>query len=362
MIVVSRCAITEFRLISESSQLGRRLMDSVRWAVIGVGRFGAVHARVLAMLPGSQLVALCSRNQSRLAAVARELNVERTVADYRDLLADPNIDAVSITTHWQQHHEIAKAALESGKHVLLEKPMASSSDQCRDLVQAAESAIAFLMVGHICRFDPRVTLAKEAIDQGRIGRIVSMHAKRNLPKAAGSLRLDKISPLMGDGVHDADLMMWFTGRQPTEVYGRTVRVDQFQHPDIGWAMLHFADDCLGVVETNWRIPENTPTTIDATMEVIGTDGKLTIDCAHTGLTILDENGLKMPDTVYWPLQHGRQVGALALELDYFANCIRTGTKPTVMTPIEAARAAAAMETAEESSRARKPLPFVPLNL
>ncbi len=334
-------------------------MDIVRWAVIGIGRFGAVHARVLSSLPGSQLAVLCSRNQTRVAEVARELMIDATVADYHDVLSDPGIDAVSITTHWQNHHEIAKAALASGKHVLLEKPMAATASQCFDLIAAAESAAGYLMVGHVCRFDPRVTLAREAIRQGRIGRIVSMHARRNLPQAPGSLRLDKISPLMGDGVHDADLMMWFTGSQPTEIYGRQIRVHEYKYPDLGWAMLHFADDCIGVVETVWCLPENTATTIDATMEVIGSKGKLTIDCANTGLTILDEDGIKMPDTVYWPIQHGRQIGALALELDYFAHCIRRGQKPTVITPSEAAHAVAAMEAAEASSRLKKPVRFLP---
>lgn len=332
-------------------------MNTVRWGIIGVGRFGTIHARVLSTLPGSQLVALCARNESRLTEAAGEFKAARTYADYRRLLEDPEIDAVSITTHWQEHHEIALAALESGKHVLLEKPMAANREQCRDLVRASEKAAGFFMVGHVCRFDTRVSLAKEAVDAGRIGRIVSMHARRNLPRAPGKLRLDRISPLLGDGVHDADLMMWFTGKSPTSVYGRNVRVDQFQYPDIGWAMLHFGEDAIGVIETVWRLPENTPTVIDAKMEVIGTEGKLTIDCSHTGLTILDLNGLKMPDTVYWPVQHGRQVGALALELDYFAGCVRSGTPPSVITPLEAARAAAVMEAAELSSERREAVDF-----
>lgn len=330
-------------------------MDSVHWAVIGVGRFGAIHARALSTLPGSDLGVLCSRNQTRLSKVADELGVDRIAQDYRDVLADPEIDAVSITTHWLDHFEIAIAALECGKHVLLEKPMASTSDQCNQLLAAAESSSGYLMVGHICRFDPRVTLAKQAIERGQIGRIISMHAKRNLPVAPGSLRLDKISPLMGDGIHDADLMMWFTGRRPSEVYGRTIRVNDFKYPDIGWAMLHFDADCIGVVETVWCLPENTPTTIDAALEVIGTEGKLTIDCAHTGLAILDREGLTMPDTVYWPTQHGQQIGALARELAYFADCVRQGNPPSVITPREAANAVAVMEAAEKSAECEQPL-------
>lgn len=186
-----------------------------------------------------------------------------------------------------------------------------------------------------------------------------MHAKRNLPKAPGSLRLDKTSPLMGDGVHDADLMMWFLGRPPSRIYGHYVRVDEFVYPDIGWAMLHWEQQCVGVVETVWRLPENTPTVIDARMEVVGEEGMLTIDCSQTGLTILDGNGVKMQDAHYWPICHGRQTGVLADELAYFAECVRRGRRPDVITPDEAARVVAVMETAERSAQSGLPEAFSP---
>lgn len=265
------------------------------------------------------------------------------------MLGDARIDVVSITTHWQQHFELAQEALASGKHVFLEKPMAVNGQQCRELLRAAEAASGQFMVGHICRFDPRISLAKRAIEQGRIGRIVSMHAKRNLPQAPGSLRLDKISPLMGDGVHDADLMIWFMGRPPSRAYGRQVHFGPWKYPEVGWAMLEFDQAAVGVVETNWGLPKNVATVIDARMEVVGTLGMLTIDCSNTGLSVLDENGAKMLDTSYWPEQHGQLVGALREELAYFADCIRQGRKPQVVTPAAAAQAVLAMEAAERSA-------------
>lgn len=334
------------------------MSGTVRWGVIGVGRFGTIHARILSQLAGSELVALANRNPDRLARAVEELGFGGCACgDYRELLADPDIDAVSITTHWRDHYEVARTALESGKHVLLEKPMASTADECLALVEVARESPGFLMVGHVCRFDPRVTLAKEAIDAGRIGRIVSMHAKRNLPVAPGNIRLDKISPLVGDGIHDADLMMWFLGEAPDRIYARNVRVNDFQYPDLGWALLEFGEGAIGVVETNWCLPPNVPTGIDAKFEVVGTEGMLTIDCAHTGLSILDGEGISQPDTVYWPVQHGRHVGALERELDYFARCVATGREPDVITPFEAGRALAVMETAERSAAEGKPVEF-----
>jgi len=338
------------------------MTDRVRWAVIGYGRFGAIHAEVLSQAGDCELVAVCTRNEQRLAeATARYPGIKAT-RDYRQILDDPQIDAVSITTHVADHHRAALDALASGKHVLLEKPMAETTQQCREIVAAARSAAGKFMVGHVCRFDPRVTVALDAVREGRIGRVFAMRSKRNLPVAPGPLRLDKISALLGDGVHDADLMMWFMNEPPRRVYGRTVRVENFRYPDAGWAMLEFGavqattdqPAAVGVVETNWRLPANTPTTIDAILEIVGTEGQITIDCGHTGLNILTDQGLKMPDTYYWPTQHGRRVGALVNEMAYFTRCIREGRTPEVVTPEDAARAVAVIEAAERSAASGMP--------
>jgi predicted dehydrogenase len=327
----------------------------IRWGIIGTGRFGRIHAKAIQSLHGQELVAMSNRSSERLVQAVTDFQVPHSYPDFEQLLDDPNVDAVSITTHWRDHFEIAQAALAAGKHVLLEKPMAETAAQCGELVKQARQANGRFMVGHICRFDPRVTLAKEAIDAGRIGRIVSIHAKRNLPTAPGWLRLDKTSPLMGDGIHDADLMMWFLGQAPTRVFARYVRVNQFTYPDIGWAMLEFGEQAIGVVETNWCLPANAPTVIDAKIEIVGTEGAMTIDCSQTGLTILDGDGLKMQDTDYWPEQHGGLVGILRDEIEYFAACIRNHQQPEVITPEEAARAVAVLEIAERSAECGLPL-------
>ncbi len=120
-------------------------------------------------------------------------------------------------------------------------------------------------------------------------------------------------------------------------------------------MLEFDEGAIGVVETNWGLPANSPTVIEATLQVVGTDGMLTIDCSQTGLTILDANGLKMQDTDYWPEQHGSLVGVLRNEISYFADCIRSGREPEVITPEEAARAVRVMEAAEQSATTGQPI-------
>jgi UDP-N-acetylglucosamine 3-dehydrogenase len=238
--------------------------------------------------------------------------------------------------------------------------MAATREQCEQLLAIADQADGVAMVGHVCRFDPRVWMARESILSGQIGRIVYMRSRRNLPVAPGSLRLDKVSPLIGDGVHDADLMMWFLGRAPSRVYGTTIKTHRFDHDDIGCAWLHFDSDAVGYVETVWCLPEKVPTVIDAHLEVIGTEGKLSIDCSVTGLEITNSLGTKRHDTDYWPFIDGYRQGALRDELLYFIDCIRRESTPNRVTLREAARAVAVMLRAEESAKQKRPLDFLDL--
>lgn len=323
---------------------------ALRWGVIGLGWFGEVHAETLSAMPGIELAALCTRRAERLAEVADRFCVAKRYTDYRQLLGDPSVDVVSITTHFYDHCQIAVDALDAGKHVLLEKPMAATVAECNRIVEAARRSSGFFMVGHICRFDPRVALAKEAIDQGRIGRIVSMHARRNLSKTIGRMVLDKISALLGDGIHDADLMLWFAQAKPTSIYAQEVHPGTNKYADAGWAIMRLEGGAVGVVESVWHLPESTPYQIDARMEVIGTEGALYINCGEAGLEIHDRSGPKLPDTMYWPKPFGQRFGILRAELRYFADCVRAGRPPERITPEESREAVRVVIAASESAQ------------
>ncbi len=325
----------------------------VRWGVIGLGWFGEIHADTLAGMPGIELAALCTRRPQRLDELADRYQVAARYTDYRELLADPSIDAVGITTHINDHREIAVAALQAGKHVFLEKPMAPTVDDCNQIVEAAQQGEGLFMVGHICRFDPRVALAKQAIDEGRLGRIISMHARRNLSKAIGEANLDKISALMGDGIHDADLMLWFTGAAPESVYAQQIHPGRCKYPDGAWAMVRFDNGAVGVVESIWHLPNSTPFAIDARMEIIGTEGALYVNCGQAGLEIHDAAGLTTPDTMYWPSVFNERFGVLRAELRYFADCILQGKVPERITPEQSRDVVGLIAAAEQSSQANE---------
>ena len=130
-------------------------MNKVKWGIIGIGWFGEYHGDALAGLPNVEIYSLCTRNKDRLAEVGKKFGVTRLYTDYNEMLADPELDAVSVTTMWDQHTGPTLAAIEAGKHVFLEKPMASTVADCRAIVEAANASAKNFMVGHIVRFNPR---------------------------------------------------------------------------------------------------------------------------------------------------------------------------------------------------------------
>lgn len=325
-------------------------MKTVKHGVLGLGWFGEKHCEALAAIPNVELYAICTRNSDRLAEVAKRFGVKKVFTDYHAMLADPELESVSITTMWDQHAAPALAALQAGKHVFLEKPMACTIADCDAIVNAANTAKTFFMVGHICRFNPRYAAAKQEIDAGKIGRIISMYARRNLPAWVGASVLDKIGPIIGDGVHDTDLMFWFSGSRAVSAYAQTVKVREHANPDLGQVMYRLENGASCILESVWCLPDTTPFQIDERLQVIGTEGSISIHDTHPNLMTVDKTGARCPDTTYWPTIHGQLRGALRDELAYFVNCVATGEKPTVITPEESREAVRACLAAEESAR------------
>jgi len=325
-------------------------MKKIKHSVLGLGWFGEKHCEALAAIPNVELHALCTRNAERLAEVAQKFGVKKTFTSYEEMLADPEVESVSITTMWDQHAAPAVAALNAGKHVFLEKPMASTIADCDAIVNAAQAARGFFMTGHICRFNPRYAAAKQEIAAGRIGKIVSMYARRNLPAWVGATVLDKIGPIIGDGVHDTDLMFWFSESRAVSAYAQTVKVREHTNPDLGQVMYRLESGTSCMLEAVWCLPDTTPFQIDERLEIVGTEGSISIHDTHPNLMIVDNKGSRCPETTYWPTIHGQLRGALRDELAYFVNCIATGQKPTVIAPEESREAVRACLAAEESAR------------
>lgn len=333
-------------------------MDKIRCGVIGLGWFGEHHVDTLKELPMAEVIAVCTRRPDRVKEVAEKYGVPKAYTNYHDLLADNDIDMVTVVTHVSDHVQPTMDALRAGKHVFLEKPMADSQEDCDQIIAEVDKSDKCFMVGHICRFDTAYALAKEEIEAGHIGQILTMHARRNLAKWITESHLQKISALFGDGVHDLDLMFWYSGAKPKSVYAQTLNTrPHLPHADLGWAMFRLDSGAIAVIENVWCLPDNVPTAIDARMEIVGTDGAIYIDNSGNHYTVLTQKGLSYPQSTYWPKVHGLRRGYLKEEFDYFLKCVAKGEKPTVITPQESRDVVVAMKMAELSAKENRVVEF-----
>jgi len=328
-------------------------MNRVRIGVIGLGWFGQKHCEALAAIPEVEIHSLCTRTESRLAELGDTFQVANRYTDYNEMLADPKLDAVSIVTMWDQHLSPTLAALAAGKHVFLEKPMASTVADCEVIASAAEASDRQFMVGHICRFNPRYAAAQQSVHQGQIGKVLSMYARRNIPAFVTEEILNKIGPIIGDGVHDTDLMLWFSGAKIVTAYAQTVEYRGLKYPDLGWTMYRFDNGSVGVLENVWCLPKKTAFQIDERMEVIGSEGSIHVHETHPNFSICDSEGWHCPDTTYWPELHGQRAGALRDELAYFVRHVATGEAIDIITPRDSLEAVRACLAAEESAATGK---------
>ncbi len=333
-------------------------MERIRCGVIGLGWFGEHHVDTLQSLPLAEVFAVCTRRDHRVKEIAEKYGVQKTYTDYHDLLADRDIDMVTVVTHVQDHLQPTVDALRAGKHVFLEKPMANSGEECDMIIAEANKTDKCFMVGHICRFDSNYALAKEEIADGNLGKLLTIHARRNLAKWVTESHLHKISALFGDGIHDLDLMFWYSGSKPVSVYAQTTNTrPELPYDDLGWAMFRFEDGLIAVVEDVWCLPNNDPFAIDARMEIVGTEGCIYIDNSGMNFSVLKKEGLSYPQSTYWPKVHNMRRGFLKEEFDYFLKCIASGEKPTVITPAESKAVVVAMKKAEQSARENRVIYF-----
>jgi UDP-N-acetylglucosamine 3-dehydrogenase len=333
-------------------------MERIRCGVIGLGWFGEHHVDTLGELPLCEVMAVCTRTEKRLKEIAEKYSVPKQYTNYHDVLADKEIDMVTVVTHVKDHFQITIDALKAGKHVFLEKPMADTEEECNKIIEEARRTDKCFMVGHICRFDSEYALVKEEIDAGNLGAILSMHAKRNLAGWITESHLYKISALFGDGVHDLDLMLWYTGARPKSVYAQSMNTrPHLTYDDLGWALFRFDSGAIGVIEVVWCLPDNVPFAIDASMEICGSDGAVYIDKSGKNYTLLKKEGLSYPPSIYWPKVHGMRRGYLKDEFDYFFKCIARGEKPTVITPEESRDVVVAMKKAELSAKENRVVEF-----
>jgi UDP-N-acetylglucosamine 3-dehydrogenase len=217
----------------------------LRVGVVGVGIMGFNHARVLSEMPHVELVGVADPDRDQAMRVAKALGCE-AVADHKNLI-DLGIDAAVIAAPTHLHHAIAIECIAAGLHVLVEKPIAPSVEEGRQIVAAARTKGVKLMVGHVERFNPTVQTVKQAI-QGE--RILSIGITSVGPFPP---RMSNVGVVIDLAVHDIDLIRWFTESEITEVQPQLSNV-RAEREDIALLQFRTASGVLAHINTNWLTP------------------------------------------------------------------------------------------------------------
>lgn len=190
--------------------------------VVGSGRAGMIHAVNFAKnVPGARLAAMVDPAADTLAGACRELGVEKGYASHTQALEDKNVDALVIVSPTKFHRDIVVDAAAAKKHVLCEKPMAMTVEECDDMIAAAERAGIVLQIGFMRRFDAGFRRAREIVDSGEIGDVVMVRSNTRGPSVPQPWMYDikkSNGPLAEVNSHDIDTLRWFSGGEFATVY------------------------------------------------------------------------------------------------------------------------------------------------
>jgi predicted dehydrogenase len=301
--------------------------------VIGFGYWGPNLVRNFSECRDASVRVVCDLRQDRLDQARRRYPAVRTTSTPADLFSDPTVDAVAIATPVDRHFELALAALQSGRHVLVEKPMASTSDQASRLVDEAARRRLVLMVDHTFVYTGAVRKMRELTEGGELGDLYYYDSVRiNL----GLFQHD-VNVLWDLAVHDLAIMDYVLARQPTAVSATGLSHLRDQPENIAYMTMFFDGSLIGHVHVNWLSPVKVRRTL-----VGGSRRMVMFDDLEASEKIkVYDRGISLnqsPENVYQMLV-GYRTGdmwapqlavteALSVEVAHFVECVTTGGRPT----------------------------------
>jgi UDP-N-acetylglucosamine 3-dehydrogenase len=222
----------------------------IRTGVIGTGAMGRNHVRLYHDLDQSELVAIADADPATAAATGHRHSVP-FYSDYREMLETQRLDAVSICVPTTLHLEVASQAIRRGLHVLIEKPIAAVVREGQSIVDLAAEHGIVCMVGHVERFNPAVVELKRRLENGELGQVFEIVARRKGPFPA---RVRDVGVVIDLAAHDLDIMWYLTGAEVTRVYAETAQRVHESHEDMLSGLLRFSDGTVGVLDINWLTP------------------------------------------------------------------------------------------------------------
>jgi predicted dehydrogenase len=304
---------------------------AIRVGVIGYGYWGPNIVRNFNVAEGAQVVSVCDMHQKSLGRVKMTCPTASLTTDCQDILTSPDIDAVAVITPVSTHFDLAKRALENGKHVFVEKPFTATAAQAEELIELAAKKGLVLMVDHTFLFTGAVRKIKQVLDAGDLGQIFSYDSVRvNL----GLFQHD-VNVIWDLAPHDLSIMDYLIPERPVAIsaHGKAHFGNNLE--DVAYLTLHFSDNLIAHFSVNWLSPVKVRTTL------IGGEKKMLVwnDLeADEKIKIYDKGvDVKNRENVYNLLVSYRsgdmwapkveQLEALRVETNYFVDCIRKGVTP-----------------------------------
>lgn len=297
--------------------------------VIGCGFMGTTYARILAESRETQLVGVADIDKERAEHLAARWQVP-AYQGFRQLLKDKDLEAVVVATSDQLHVEPCVASAEAGKHIFVEKPLATTQEDGETIIEATQKAGVVLLVGHTLRFGPPYYMAHEAIASGRIGEVIHMYARRNGPLERSGLRLGgRTSVAFYLGIHDIDFMNWCIQSKVKTVYAQARRklLTHLNVDDTIYSLMEYENGVLACVECSWIMPSCRGPLGSSNFEAVGTKGVIHIHPHEQGLRIQDPEDAQNVRAYGEPIMHGRKWGVYNYEITHFLDCIVDAKEP-----------------------------------
>ncbi|WP_296879705.1 Gfo/Idh/MocA family protein [uncultured Methanobrevibacter sp.] len=252
-------------------------MRTVNVGVIGVGAMGENHVRVYHKIEEANLIGVSDVSERALKKIEKKYGA-KGYTDYCELLQNPDIEVVSVCVPTTFHHAVVMEAIKHKKHILVEKPIAFTLTEAEEMIEAAKEAGVILATGHVERFNPAVQKAKELIDDGVIGDIVSAFAKRVGPLPP---RIKDVGVSIDLAIHDLDIMNYLFEEDITQVYGTmNSSFDDSEFEDHAEIMVSFDNESTGIIEVNWLTPYKR-----RELELTGTAGIISVDYIQQSIEV-----------------------------------------------------------------------------
>lgn len=301
------------------------------FALIGAGIFGQRHAQAYSRHPAVDFVAVCDVDEQRARQIAEQYGARRYTANYKDLLNDPEIAAISVATPDHLHREIATACARAGKHILCEKPLATTVEDAEAIVAAARESGVTLMVDFHNRVNPAMVGARDAIRRGDIGTPTYIYARLSNTTMIPTEMLrwaGNSSALWFLGSHMIDVVRWMLEDEVHKVYA--VSREGILHgmgvsaPDFHVATLEFSRGAVAVFEHAWILPRSHAAVKDLKLEILGSAGAINIDASHNRtLEVYSPQKATFPDLLAPPT--GAHLTGFVLDsIAYFVDAITRG--------------------------------------